>query len=57
MEREASNPEFAFLYNLASLEHVYYRWRLFSLAQGAPNRPKGAVDDLCMRTAPQGVGL
>jgi len=34
MEREASNPEFGFLYNLASPEHAYYRWRLFSLAQG-----------------------
>ena len=37
MEREVSNPEFAFLYNLASPEHVYYRWRLYSLSQGAPN--------------------
>ncbi len=35
MEKEAQNPEFAFLYNLASPEHAYYRWRLFSLSQGA----------------------
>ena len=50
MEKEASNQEFAFLYNLASPDHVYYRWRLYSLAQGAPQaqrvshtcRPLGA---------------
>lgn len=37
MEKEAGNPEFGFLYNLASPEHAYYRWRLFSLSQGAPH--------------------
>lgn len=45
MEREASNPEFGFLYNLASPEHAYYRWRLFSLAQGVHSllKPKASL--------------
>eukprot|EP00873_Tetraselmis_striata_P014120 jgi/Tetstr1/434384/TSEL_023485.t1 len=34
MEREKGNPEFGFLYDLDSSEHVYYRWRLYSLLQG-----------------------
>jgi U2-associated protein SR140 len=34
MERELKNPEFAFLFDLRSPEHVYYRWRIYSLAQG-----------------------
>eukprot|EP00891_Asterochloris_glomerata_P009463 jgi/Astpho2/9463/Aster-x1581 len=33
MTREHANAEFAFLFNLTSPEHIYYRWRLFSLAQ------------------------
>lgn len=32
MLKEQSNPEFAFLFDLKSPEHVYYRWRLYSLA-------------------------
>lgn len=35
MERESANPEFAFMFNLQSPEHMYFRWRLYSLAQGA----------------------
>ncbi|KDD75808.1 hypothetical protein H632_c490p0, partial [Helicosporidium sp. ATCC 50920] len=34
MEREAGNPEFAFLFNTASPEHLFYRWRLFALSNG-----------------------
>ena len=32
MVKEQSNPEFAFLFDLKSPEHAYYRWRLYSLA-------------------------
>ncbi len=35
MERESANPEFAFMFNLQTPEHMYFRWRLYSLAQGA----------------------
>ncbi len=31
---QAENPDFRFLFDLASPEHAYYRWRLFSLASG-----------------------
>ena len=48
MEKEAQNPEFAFLYNLASPEHAYYRWRLFSLSQGALLRPVWLSNRLCL---------
>ena len=34
MDKETANPEFAFMFNLQTPEHVYFRWRLFSLAQG-----------------------
>ena len=34
MTAQGGNPEFAFLFNLRSPEHAYYRWRLFSLASG-----------------------
>ncbi|GAB4814277.1 hypothetical protein N2152v2_001323 [Parachlorella kessleri] len=34
MEREPNNPEFNFLYDVRCPEHAYYRWRLFSLANG-----------------------
>ncbi|XP_017489279.1 PREDICTED: U2 snRNP-associated SURP motif-containing protein-like, partial [Rhagoletis zephyria] len=34
MAREASNPLFAFLFDNQSPNHVYYRWRLFSILQG-----------------------
>lgn len=33
MNRELSNPNFAFLFENKSPEHVYYRWRLYSLMQ------------------------
>ena len=33
MTRETQNPEFMFLFDLASPEHAYYRWRVYSLAQ------------------------
>ena len=36
MERESASPEFAFMFNLQLPEHLYFRWRLYSLAQGAP---------------------
>jgi U2-associated protein SR140 len=31
LEGESRNPEFAFLRNVDSPEHMYYRWRLYSL--------------------------
>lgn len=34
MAREFNNPMFRFLYENESAEHIYYRWRLFSLLQG-----------------------
>lgn len=34
MQREHENPEFAFLFDVRSPEHTYYRWRVFSLANG-----------------------
>ena len=32
MLKEQNNPEFRFLFDLTMPEHVYYRWRLYSLA-------------------------
>jgi U2-associated protein SR140 len=34
LEREMSNPMFAFLHETQSPDHAYYRWRAYSLAQG-----------------------
>ena len=34
MNQEISNPQFKFLFENHSPEHVYYRWRLYSLLQG-----------------------
>lgn len=34
LQNEHSNPEFAFLRNVDSPEHLYYRWRLYSLCCG-----------------------
>lgn len=34
MNRELMNPMFRFLFDNQSPEHVYYRWRLFSVLQG-----------------------
>ncbi|XP_065840791.1 U2 snRNP-associated SURP motif-containing protein-like [Oscarella lobularis] len=36
MQREISNPTFQFLFRNDSPEHVYYRWKLFSILQGDP---------------------
>lgn len=33
MERGRGNPLFNFLFELASKEHTYYVWRLYSFAQ------------------------
>ncbi|KAF8987800.1 U2 snRNP-associated SURP domain-containing protein [Haplosporangium bisporale] len=32
--KEAHNPSFSFLTDFKSPEHIYYRWKLFSLSQG-----------------------
>lgn len=32
--KEATNPAFSFLYKDGSPENIYYRWKVFSLAQG-----------------------
>lgn len=34
MNQEMGNSSFAFLFENRSPEHIYYRWRLFSLLQG-----------------------
>jgi len=34
MNREINNPMYMFLFENKSNEHVYYRWRIFSLLQG-----------------------
>jgi len=34
MNQEMNNPQFKFLFENNSPEHVYYRWRLYSLLQG-----------------------
>ncbi|KAI9488686.1 hypothetical protein BDB00DRAFT_846998 [Zychaea mexicana] len=34
MEREKNNPTFAFLFDNMSEEHIYYRWKLYSILQG-----------------------
>jgi U2-associated protein SR140 len=34
MSREFSNPDFAFLFCHDTPEHVYYRWRIYSLING-----------------------
>ncbi|KAK1167320.1 U2 snRNP-associated SURP motif-containing protein [Acipenser oxyrinchus oxyrinchus] len=36
MNKEKSNPDFRFLFENKSQEHVYYRWKLFSILQGDP---------------------
>ena len=33
MERGRGNPLFSFLFELGSMEHTYYVWRLYSFAQ------------------------
>ncbi len=63
MDKETANPEFAFMFNLQTPEHVYFRWRLFSLAQGGLlcRRILRSIDRcaamctlvLCLQTAPQ----
>ncbi|XP_063058800.1 U2 snRNP-associated SURP motif-containing protein isoform X2 [Engraulis encrasicolus] len=34
MSKEKSNPDFKFLFENKSQEHVYYRWKLFTILQG-----------------------
>ncbi|XP_057676697.1 U2 snRNP-associated SURP motif-containing protein isoform X2 [Corythoichthys intestinalis] len=34
MNKEKSNPEYSFLFDNKSQNHVYYRWKLFSILQG-----------------------
>ncbi|KAL1929370.1 hypothetical protein VTP01DRAFT_1508 [Rhizomucor pusillus] len=34
MDREKGNPKFQFLFDNKSEEHIYYRWRLYSILQG-----------------------
>ncbi|XP_066571037.1 U2 snRNP-associated SURP motif-containing protein isoform X2 [Amia ocellicauda] len=36
MSREKNNPDFRFLFENKSQEHVYYRWKLYSILQGEP---------------------
>ncbi|KAI7898394.1 uncharacterized protein BX663DRAFT_525141 [Cokeromyces recurvatus] len=34
IDREIGNPTFKFLFDNTSPEHIYYRWKLYSLSQG-----------------------
>lgn len=34
MSREKNNPDYRFLFDNKSQDHVYYRWKLFSILQG-----------------------
>ncbi|XP_077449358.1 U2 snRNP-associated SURP motif-containing protein isoform X2 [Stigmatopora argus] len=34
MNKEKSNPEYSFLFDNKSQNHVYYRWKLFTILQG-----------------------
>ncbi|CAO3635251.1 unnamed protein product [Mucor hiemalis] len=34
MDRENQNPKFKFLFDNTSPEHIYYRWKLYSIMQG-----------------------
>ncbi|XP_020488939.2 U2 snRNP-associated SURP motif-containing protein isoform X2 [Labrus bergylta] len=34
MSKELNNPDYRFLFNNKSQDHVYYRWKLFSILQG-----------------------
>ncbi|KAG9289214.1 hypothetical protein G9A89_022524 [Geosiphon pyriformis] len=36
MDREWNNPQFNFLFQNDSIEHVYYRWKIYSILQGDP---------------------
>ncbi|KAI1903610.1 hypothetical protein AGOR_G00028980 [Albula goreensis] len=36
MSKEKNNPDFRFLFDNKSQEHVYYRWKLYSILQGEP---------------------
>jgi len=47
MNREMANPSFAFLFENKAPEHIYYRWRLFSLLQG-DNKEKWSSKDFQM---------
>eukprot|EP00051_Salpingoeca_urceolata_P029008 m.488678 g.488678 ORF g.488678 m.488678 type:complete len:591 (+) comp26016_c0_seq1:149-1921(+) len=36
VKKKATDPDFAFLLAFDSAEHIYYRWKLFSVLQGEP---------------------
>lgn len=33
MNKEMGNPKFKFLFDNTSTDHIYYRWKLFSILQ------------------------
>eukprot|EP00198_Chlamydomonas_reinhardtii_P008180 XP_001697517.1 predicted protein [Chlamydomonas reinhardtii] len=47
MEAEQKNFDFAFLFDLKSSEHLYYRWRLHSLSEGDTLRT-WRIEPYCM---------
>lgn len=47
MNRELNNPQFKFLFENQSPEHIYYRWRLFSILQG-DTKDRWKTADFCM---------
>lgn len=38
MNRELNNPDYQFLFDNQRAEHIYYRWKLYSIAQGESQR-------------------
>jgi U2-associated protein SR140 len=46
MMEQQGRAEFSFLFDLDSHEHIYYRWRLYSLA-GEEKRRAGPTEWVC----------
>nr|XP_040573159.1 U2 snRNP-associated SURP motif-containing protein-like [Lepeophtheirus salmonis] len=47
MNREMNNPNFRFLFENKSHDHIYYRWRLYSIMQG-DSKENWSTDDFRM---------
>ncbi|CAJ1064076.1 U2 snRNP-associated SURP motif-containing protein isoform X2 [Xyrichtys novacula] len=47
MNKEIKNPEYRFLFDNKSQDHVYYRWKLFSILQ-ADSQTEWRTTDFCM---------
>ncbi|XP_034539172.1 U2 snRNP-associated SURP motif-containing protein isoform X2 [Notolabrus celidotus] len=47
MNKEINNPDYRFLFDNKSQDHVYYRWRLFSILQG-DSQTDWRTTDFCL---------